>query len=40
MSPDGKKENIKWRKREFEYKIEITYYIEIQNGMTCLHGNK
>ena len=37
MSLDENKENIKRRKREFEYELENSYEIEIQNGMTCIH---
>ena len=40
MSLDDKKEIIEWRKRAFEWKLENTYDIEIQNGMTCIHGSK
>ena len=40
MSLDDKKENTEWGKREFEFKLKITYEIEIQIGMTCILGNK
>ena len=40
MSIDDKKENIEWRKSEFECELENTYEIENQNGMTCIHEKK
>ena len=40
MSLDYKKENIEWRKRDFECKIDNKNDIEIQNGMPCIYGNK
>ena len=40
MSFDEKRENIEWRKHEFESELENAYEIEIQNGMTCIYGNK
>ena len=40
ISLGDKKENIEWSKREFECEIENTCEIEIQNGMTCIHGIK
>ena len=33
-------EKIEWRKRAFESELENKYEIEIQNGMTCIHGHK
>ena len=40
MSLYGKKENTERHERAFESKLENTYYIEIQNIMTAIHGNK
>ena len=40
MSLDDKKENIEWRKCEFEGELENAYEFEIQNFMTCMHKKK
>ena len=40
MSLDEKKEKTEWRKGEFESELKNTYYIESQNGMACIYGNK
>ena len=38
MSLGEKKSNTLWRKHAFESELENTYEIEIQNGITCIHG--
>ena len=40
MSLDDNRENTERRKHVFESKLENKYDIEIQIGMTCIHGNK
>ena len=40
MSLDEKKEKLEQSKWEFEYELENTYDIEIQNGINCIHDNK
>ena len=40
MSLDENKQKTEWRKRAFLSELESTYDIEIQDGMTCIHGNK
>ena len=40
MSLDEKKEMIEQLKRTFESKLENTYVIKAQNGMTCIHEKK
>ena len=40
MSINENKEKTEWCKRDFESKLENTYDIENQNGMTCIHGNE
>ena len=40
MSLDETKIRLKWRKRAFLCKQKITYGIENQNDMTCIHDNE
>ena len=40
MSLNDKKEKTEWCNRAFEFKLENTYEIQSQNGMTCIHGNR
>ena len=40
MSLDDTKENLEWRKCEFEYEPKNTHDIEIQNGIIRIHENE
>ena len=40
MSIEDKKSKLEWHKRVFEWKLENTYDIESQNGMTRIHDNE